>query len=230
MALRLPFRKRRILLVVIVLGLVYLILILIGTQRSQEREIVCNYGPEVQEKLKDLLIRVKTCLDSLSISYFLCYNSLWGALKMQNVLPWMDNLEICIVNDDLAKLEEAFVIRVFRREGLQMNYQMSNGIYDVSDTRQSSSLIKLFLFEKDSITGQYRRVGWRNRIMPPSSCEAIHCFPPRLIEKPLPTATLLNIEMNVPREEVELQKYLFPDNWWRELEPEACRNKKSTSR
>lgn len=150
---------------------------------------------------------------------------------MGMVLPWLDYLEVCILNDELSKLEEAFVIRIFKQEDLSISYSMATGVYEITDSKENTPAVKIVIFEKDSVSEQYRRVGWRNRIVPPSSCEVIHCFPPRLLDKPLPTSKLLNIEMNVPREEIELQKYLFPNSWWKDLEPTECKDqhKKSDS-
>lgn len=218
-------RKKRILGAILIVALIYLLLMLMSSVTGDVKKLplVCNHGPEVQDKLRDLLIRTKESLDSLALTYFLCYHSLWGVLKMKTVLPWIDYLEICLINDELAPMDEAFIFRVFKREGLLINYVSSQGLYLVNDVTTTEPLIKLILFEKDSMTGQYRRVGWKNRLVPPNSCEAIHCFPPLLIEKPLPTANLLQVEMFVPREEVEIQKYLFPDNWWRDIEPEECK-------
>ncbi|XP_015783868.1 uncharacterized protein LOC107361543 [Tetranychus urticae] len=224
MAIRLiTGRKKRLIAILIFIGLLYLLVTLLTSSSANKAILTCNYGPETQDALHDLLIRTKESLDSLGLTYFLCYNSLWGALKMGTVLPWVNYLEICTINDELSRMDEAFIFRIFKSQHLRMSYISSEGVYLVHDETVNEPEIKLVLFEKDSVTSQYRRVGWRNRLVPPNSCAAIHCFPPMLIEKPLPVSTLLNIEISVPREKEEIQKYLFPDDWWKDIEPEKCK-------
>ncbi|XP_053209215.1 uncharacterized protein LOC128393110 [Panonychus citri] len=217
-------RKKRIIVILIIFGLIYLLIsLLTSSSHGEQSVLICNYGPEVQDKLRDLLLRTKESLITLGLTYFLCYNSLWGSLKMETVLPWVNYLEICLINDEISHMDEAYIFRIFKNKNLKMSYISSNGVYLITDSQVAEPVIKLILFEKDTVTSQYRRVGWRNRLVPPNSCEAIHCFPPMLIDKPLPMSSLLNVPIPAPREKEEIQKYLFPDNWWKDIEPEKCK-------
>jgi hypothetical protein len=65
----------------------------------------------------------------------------------------------------------------------------------------------------------YHRVGWKRRLLPPD-CEyskTLECFPQRLVLAPLPLKLFGTRAVPVPREEFELLKYHFPDNWWKEV-------------
>jgi hypothetical protein len=93
------------------------------------------------------------------------------------------------------------------------------------------ALVKMIVFEEDSKTarvpggkGMLRRVGWKRRVMPPD-CEGIailECFPPNLVAPPLPERNFGGFLMPVPREGVEIQKYHYIDNWWKEVIPKNC--------
>jgi len=72
--------------------------------------------------------------------------------------------------------------------------------------------------------GMLRRVGWKRRMLPPD-CEgmtSLECFPPRLIAPPLPLREFGGFVFPVPREGIEIQKYHYPDNWWKEVLPKNC--------
>jgi hypothetical protein len=72
--------------------------------------------------------------------------------------------------------------------------------------------------------GMLRRVGWKRRMLPPD-CEgmtSLECFPPRLIAPPLPVKEFGGFVFPVPREGIEIQKYHYPDNWWKEVLPKNC--------
>lgn len=68
------------------------------------------------------------------------------------------------------------------------------------------------------------RVGWKRRLLPPD-CDyspTLDCFPARLALAPLPLKLFGTRAVPVPREEFEILKYHFPDNWWKEVKPLNC--------
>lgn len=219
-------RKTRFVLITALIVLIFYLIInslfeLNSTNFGSNERIVCEITPEMRIKMSESLESVvNEILEILDMTYFLCYNSLWGALKSNGPLKWHQNVDICLLNEELERFEEAFLIRTFKRKGLSLSYQSSDGVYLVSQ-KGDKPIVKLYLFEQ--LNGNYRRVGWRNRLVPPDSCEPVHCFPTRLVSKPLPTERFMSMRLPVPREGIELQKYLFPDNWWLDLEPEECK-------
>jgi hypothetical protein len=65
------------------------------------------------------------------------------------------------------------------------------------------------------------RVGWEKRIFPHLYI-GYQEFPYQLVE-----GELKNIEFNkkmipVPHQDFEIQKYLYAENWWKEVKPKGC--------
>ena len=131
------------------------------------------------------------------------------------------------------KHDDALVERRFRNNGIGLKYQHGDGIYVMtpntkifsesnSDTDPAlhpelfSIHARVHVFEKDTARDVYRRVGWKNRVLPSTMCTQLHCFPPNLVDdKPLPQLEYLpSLSLTVPREGIELQKYHYPDAWW----------------
>lgn len=221
-------RRRRLIMVVFaVLLVIYLVHLIFNGVRSGQNDpkpVICEQPPEMRIQQREMLVKVKEAFESLPLSFFLCYDSLWGALNKKGPLPWDDTLHLCVLNEDMTKFEEAFIIRTFKNKGLSMAYATSTGEYTVKDGSHELPKMLITLFEHDARTGNMRRIGWKHRIIPPDSCEQIHCFPPHLVEKPLPLMPFMNMHLPVPREEIELQKYLYPDSWWKDLDPDECRH------
>ena len=200
--------------------------------------------------------RLITTLDLLDITYFLCYDSLWTALRRSNaaklgkktlktVLRLSDGcFNICVLNEDLMKHDDALIERRFRNNGIRLQYIHSDGLYilkpgtniysqsSISSDNDSNTLhsdifsihARIHVFERDSVQDMYRRVGWKSRLIPSTMCKQLHCFPPSLIEdRPLPQLEFISLLfVNVPREGIEIQKYHFPDTWWTMAEKEDC--------
>lgn len=70
----------------------------------------------------------------------------------------------------------------------------------------------------------YKRIGWKRRVLPPDckAMKSLECFPPRLIMPPLPKKEFGGYIFPVPREGIELQKYHYELNWWKEVKPTNC--------
>ena len=103
-------------LVYLPLGLlcVYLVYLLYGLNDDLEEENAitsCELRPTTVEGLKELAIALRDTLDSLNLKYFLCYQTLYGAIKNHQPIPWHDTLDFCILNDQLAKQDEAYIFR-----------------------------------------------------------------------------------------------------------------------
>lgn len=179
---------------------------------------------EVHDDLDRLAAVVHQILLSLEVTHFLCYDSLWGSLNFEKQLPWKAELEFCAVNEKALYVDEARFLRTFRKRGLDVAYDWNEGTYDAFNGTRASGVVKIIIFENDPMTKMMRRVGWKRRVLPPD-CESstmLHCFPPRLIDAPLMSKKLGANLFPVPHEEIEIQKYLYPSNWWKDLNPPPC--------
>lgn len=146
-------------------------------------------------------------------------------------------MELCTLNEEVSKHDELFLKRAFDKKGLDLSYDSSEGQYLIRSDNPGKShlepdfrgLVRLVVFAKDKEIANmgepmYHRVGWLRRILPPD-CQysvSLECFPERLVREPLPLKLFGEHSVPVPREEFELLKYHFPDNWWKEVKPLNC--------
>lgn len=223
-------RRRRILVAIIavctILILKEIVQLSIG---SSSQETVCDQPSSVKSEMEEVLIRSLSAMKTLHLSsHFLCFDSLWAGHASKKPFPWKSMNEICLLNEEVSKVEEATMIRVFRREGVSLSYSSSSGEYDVRLATSEETRLKLYLFEMDPEGEELRRVGWKHRILPPNSCTITQCFPSHLVDKPLPTTEFSGLQIPIPREEIEIQKYHFPDDWWKnDRSPPECRSTQS---
>lgn len=53
-----------------------------------------------------LNFRTHRLLTSLGLTHFLCYGSLWGQLRLSRSLPWEADVELCVLNEEMALKDE----------------------------------------------------------------------------------------------------------------------------
>ncbi|KAG8259732.1 uncharacterized protein LOC124356991 [Homalodisca vitripennis] len=184
----------------------------------------CHHSEAFQDGLHALGDRVHRLLVSLGLTHFLCYGSLWGQLRLSRTLPWERDIELCVLNEEMALKDEVFLERQFRKNNMQLAYDSTDGKYTITDDTLPDARVELIVFEEDPMVAMLRRVGWKRRVLP-SDCESLpslSCFPPRLIKTPLPSREFGGYIIPVPREGIEIQKYHYPDNWWKEVLPKNC--------
>lgn len=203
-----------------------------------------NTTQTVFESFVTKIIRTFTLLE---VTHFLCYETLWTVLKRSGMRkPRTGSLlltdacfNLCVLNEDLVKHDEALIVRRFRNSAISLEYFHSDGIYILkpmasmfaellpAPSSQEDPLMnpdlftihaRIHVFEKDSTQDVYRKVGWKSRILPPTMCGQLHCFPSNLLDsshKPLGKLALFSsLLISVPNEGIEIQKYHYPDSWW----------------
>lgn len=180
------------------------------------KEVTCEIDDYTMKLFNELTLKLKQVLDKLELKYFLCYGSLWGALKFHSTLPWDRNIDICIVYHELANLNEQIMHQTFKSYELSYFYNSRRGKYVISYKGVSAELT---VFEK--VGHHMERVGWEKRFFPHLYLN-FQNFPYQLIEKEMKKLEFNSILMPVPHQEYELQKYLYPENWWKEVKPKGC--------
>lgn len=190
-----------------------------------------------------LVYEVHGVLDTLDLTHFLCYGSLFGQVRRAATLPWEKDAEFCVLNEEFEKHDELFIKRAFKKVGLDVVYDSAEGLYVVKVAKEPEIVAKLsekispqfsgyvqlivFAVDKDiQVDGEVmrHRVGWKRRLLPPD-CDyssTLDCYPKRLSEVPLPLKLFGTQAVPVPREEFEILKFHFPKNWWREEKPLNC--------
>lgn len=185
--------------------------------------VSCQMSKEKLHNLLDLAEKTNLILETFNITNFLCYGTLWGALRISKIFPWKNNFDFCVLNEDIVRLDEVFFRRQFSKHSLIIEYDSANGVYTVSNDKNDlkNGYLNLFLFEIDPSLKLVRRIGFKHRLLPPTS-DNIGSFPSRLIQKPFKNVKLNDKIFPAPRDGIEIQKYHYKDNWWTEIKPNAC--------
>ena len=182
------------------------------------KEAPCKLPADVVSDSVELAARIHKILDSLKIPHYMCYGTLWGVIRMERLLPWDNDVDFCINNTSILKVEEATLYKYFQKYDLQMRYMTRYGLYRVLFRKAAADIT---VFDYDAYDGLMHRVGWDTRLYPLWYRE-YHSFPPRLIEAPLKMKKFHSIQLPVPHEEMEIQKYLYKDDWWKIVKPQGC--------
>ncbi|KAE8747393.1 hypothetical protein FOCC_FOCC005860 [Frankliniella occidentalis] len=210
---------------VVIFFVTFLILWYLVSQNNPQFTKTCELPLTFQNNLLNLSYRVHKVLDIMTLTHCLCYGALWGQVRRSSTLPWETNAEFCVNNKEISAFDENFIDRVFRKHNLTLVYDSAEGLYSVTDDAfQKGAQIQLIVFEEDLKLDVMRRVGWKRRMLPPN-CEdskSLECFPIRLLRKPLPMKPFGWKELPVPWESLEILKYHYPENWWKEVLPLNC--------
>uniref|UniRef100_A0A6E8VP47 Uncharacterized protein n=1 Tax=Anopheles coluzzii TaxID=1518534 RepID=A0A6E8VP47_ANOCL len=189
----------------------------------------CNMTEHYRHELERLFERVHRLLEQHGLTHFLCYGTLWGQIRMAKMLPWREKAEFCVLNEELMRHEEARFIRNFYASELRIHYLHSEGIYRIfaqeSTAQHAPPYVELVVFQLDEVQGMYKRIGWKRRLLPPN-CDwtpSLDCFPHNLLQGTLPKRPLGHQHhYTVPMGGIELQKYHYPDSWWKEVKVRNC--------
>lgn len=230
----LRFSLYRLVVLVCVATIVYTAIrwcqILFGRADTDSRHFqhTCNMTEQYRQELEHLFERVHRLLVQHGLTHFLCYGTLWGQIRMAKMLPWREKAEFCVLNDELMRHEEARFIRNFYSSELQIHYLHSEGIYRIfanePTVRHATPYVELVVFQLDETQGMYKRIGWKRRLLPPH-CDwtpSLECFPINLLQGTLPKRPLGRHHYTVPMGGIELQKYHYPDNWWKDVKVRNC--------
>ena len=120
------------------------------------------------------------------------------------------------VFNQIASIDENQLHAAFKQNDLEYYYNSRRGKYVISYKGVTGEIT---IFEK--VGAHMERVGWEKRIFPHLYLN-YQTFPYQLVDKELKRLKFHGLMMPVPFENFELQKYLYPDNWWREVKPKGC--------
>ena len=180
------------------------------------KEVTCQHDEYTLKLFQELTKKLSDTFEKLGLTYFLCYGSLWGALKFKETLPWDRNIDICIISHQLAAVNEQTFHQTLKNHGLNYYYNSRRGKYIINYKTVSAEIT---VFEK--VGNHMERVGWEKRLFPHLYLDYQN-FPFQLVEKELTKIKFNNLLIPVPNQEFELQKYLYPENWWKEVKPKGC--------
>ena len=170
--------------------------------------------------LLNLTYQVHQILEENRIQHWLSYGSIFGALRNNGPLPWDDDVDFGILGDGkLSQLEHKEFIALFEDAGLQ-----------VTDWWTRSGLIQISAghpYLKVDLMAFYKWGHWMKRCGYESwigfyNYNKYHTFPSVLITPPLPKAQFGNRKLPLPRNGIEIQKFMYPADWWKVIPPPQC--------
>lgn len=181
----------------------------------------CSETDEYQAILMDLAYKTSKILDSMEVEHWLMFGSLWGPLRgIPGPLPWDFDVDYGINGSGIFNnltLEEfkarfsAAGMRVFDKLGssgsLTLRPQNSGASVDINIYYDYGGTMMKTGYETWLFYFNYR---------------LYHTFPTRLVQKPLPKVKFGFFNVSVPREGIEIMKYLYRFNWWKVVKPVGC--------
>ena len=178
----------------------------------------CRTPDSILQDMRVLVFKINEALRELQIPHAICYGTLWGTLRNGQLLPWDNNVDFCVKWADINKVDDAHITEIFKKNQLSISYVSRLGHYEVK-YGSADGYITVFL---GTFYGEMYRIGWLNNLLWWFQSNPIS-FPSSLLEAPLPTKLLYNKNVPVPHENIEILKYLYPNDWWLEVKPPGCK-------
>jgi len=168
-------------------------------------------------ELKELTRDMDSILKELKVTHVLIYGSLWGAIRYNDPLPWDNDVDMALFDEEVQHLDVELLIEKFKQRNIDISYRLWFGTYRVT---RGTARGDLMVFRK-SFFGDM----WRTGIEPWVffvNYRRFHTFPAALVEQPLPKTLFAGVNISVPRHGIEIQKHFYPHDWWIESKPRGC--------
>jgi len=182
----------------------------------------CSENEEYRAILVDLAYKTHLVLDHLGVEHWLMYGSLWGPLRgIQEPLPWDFDVDFGIngSNGIFNKLTWEEFKANFSAVGMRVfDHLESSGLLTLRP-QSSGAKVDVFLFYDRG--GYMMRSGYETWLFFINYL-LYHRFPSRLVQKPLPKVKFGHFNFSVPREGIEIMKYLYRFDWWKVVKPVGC--------
>ena len=144
------------------------------------------------------------------------FSSLFGAIRYGKPLPWDNDVDLLLRDEELQKIDEDKFLEEFKKRNIKIFFRPWFGAYRITRGKARGDLM---IFKDYS--GTMNRVGiesyaffinyWKH-----------HIFPADLAKKPLPTIEFCGVNMSAPRYGIEIQKFHYRKDWWLEKKPGGC--------
>ncbi|CAG5126311.1 unnamed protein product [Candidula unifasciata] len=184
-----------------------------------ERPAPCVTPQIIMDGMVELTFSVTRLLSKLNISHVICYGTLWGALRQGKILPWDNNVDFCLLKNEIEKVPYSTLQAEFKSQQIDLTYDHRHGDY-IATRGPAQAIISVFyitIYDEVFKDGLEHRLMWFFQDKPVS-------FPARLIESPFNTAMFHGQQIPVPHDGIEILKYLYKDDWWLEKPPIGCRS------
>lgn len=182
--------------------------------------VSCTSTKKEIENLLRLAYDAHRVLSSLGIEHWLMYGSLWGVRRINGPLPWDNDVDIGFHGQGkFAQMGLSEYIAAFEVQGLTVEDKwLQSGNIKIS--RSDCNLtIDTFAFYNDN--GVMKRRGLESWLFA-LNYKLHHTFPARLVQPPLPKKRFGFFNISVPREGMEILKFLYRYSWWKVVKPKGC--------
>ncbi|CAL1529978.1 unnamed protein product, partial [Lymnaea stagnalis] len=185
-------------------------------------------GPCAKDKkdrlsMVDLVNKTFRVLRGLGVEPVLCYGTLWGALRHGDILPWDDNVDMCARASDLNRVTVQSLHASFRAERIAL------GTYSWWHGHFKLELDTAYLNSPPGYLPTTQPAPQRWACPSGVSFHAFYRmddvyrpFPMWLIDPPFSNASLAGVTVSVPHDGIEIQKYMYPGDWWLTTRPQGC--------
>ena len=178
----------------------------------------CNDLHGSLKKLENLSQTVHDALEEAKISHFLMYGSIWGVLRgFKGPLPWDFDVDFGTILTDSTSCNIAKVTESLEKKGIaHFNFMKDSGLvkffYANEEKEPGRKTIDLFFYQPTQF-GFVRRVGYEVWLFA-LHYYVHHTFPYRLVEGELEAVEFAGRRIKIPRDGIEIMKYLYRYNWW----------------
>eukprot|EP00794_Sanderia_malayensis_P017351 gene17351-19084_t len=176
----------------------------------------CALPKDEADDLISLIKDTHVVLNMFGITHVLGYGSLFGAIRYKKPLPWDNDFDLLLRDEELDTIDIKDLENNFKMKDIKMEYKNWMGGYRLTRGRSRGDL----MIFKD-YDGTMKRVGLESYAFF-VNYQHYHNFPTRLLKIPLPTLEFCGMNFSVPRNGLEIQKYHYPDDWWQEKKPKGC--------
>ncbi|XP_078343082.1 uncharacterized protein RP688-like [Oculina patagonica] len=180
----------------------------------------CFQTEESRAFLVELAYKTHLILDNMGLEHWLMYGSLWGPLRgVQGPLPWDFDVDYGVnaSNEIFDKMNLEEFKAKFTAAGMKVTDKVRSKSSIALEANGTSVDLILFYDHKGYMT-RFGYEPWLFYI----HYRLYHTFPSRLVRPPLPKVKFGFFNVPVPREGIEIMKYLYRLNWWKVVKPVGC--------
>lgn len=185
------------------------------------RTLKCSRPEEELAQLVNLTFQVHTILDSLGIEHWLMYGSIFGARRAQGPLPWDYDVDIGLKGEQFSKINFSVIVNRFKAAGMDLINHLDRNALLVIAKPEWPLHVDTFTFY--NYHGMRSRSGWAPWLLF-VNYRLHHSFPSRLVDCDMPKMRFGYFNISVPCEGEEILKYLYRNDWWKEVKPLGCRH------
>ena len=162
-----------------------------------------------------MLDQLHTFFKEQNVNHFICYGTLWGAIRYSKLMPFDRDVDLCVVYDDeleKSSLQQHELMRLVKEKFPEyyVMYDALENIYNIYLHKAMGEVVFFRRKDSETIVRALSRLG---------DIDLTDSFPARLI-KNMGEMTVGNLRLPAP--DTEIMQYWYPDSYTREVKPPNC--------